>query len=444
MNTAEHTLGDESGIRLILRSLRGRNYRLFFFGQGVSLVGTWMQSVALAWLVYRLTNSALYLGVVGFSTQILTFALTPLAGVIADRASKHRIVIATQTLAMAQSIALFILFEMGLLDIWGILGMSVFLGLVNAFDMPTRQAFIYELVDKQEDLPNAIALNSVVFNGARLVGPPIAGLLIERWDEGMCFLFNGLSFLAVIFALALIKPAKRVPSQNGRVLAGLADGLRYSFGFQPIRSLLLLLGSITVLGMSYGVLMPIFARDILGGGPRTLGFLLSSIAAGALVGAIYMASRRSIRRLGRVIVISICIFGCGLVAVSLSGILWLTLLILPAVGFGLMVQVASINTVLQTIVDDDKRARVMSLYVMALIGTMPLGSLLAGSVAEAIGAPHTMFVSGLLCVVAAAVFATRLPMLRRIVRPIYIKKGIIREVAAGIGAARGMPAEARE
>ena len=419
-------LDEPKGLQLIFRALHHRNYRLFFGGQGVSLIGTWMQQLAMSWLVYRMTNSAFLLGVVGFLGQIPAFLLSPFAGVLIDRWNRHRILVGTQSLAMIQAFILALLTLTGTIAIWHIVILALFLGFVNAFDMPTRQAFVVEMVETGEDLGNAIALNSFLFNGARLLGPSIGGILISLLGEGMCFLLNGISFIAVIAALLAMKMTKReIRSKSSRVLKGVKEGFTYAFGFPPIRSLLLLLGLVSLTGMPYTVLMPVFAKNILHGGPHTLGFLLGASGVGALVGAVYLASRKSVLGLGRLIVIALNIFGIGLIAFSISRTLPLSLLFLGFTGFGMMVQMVSTNTVLQTIVEEDKRGRVMSLYTMAFMGMVPFGSLLAGSLASKIGASGTIMISGAACILGSILFARKLPALREMVRPIYIEKEIL-------------------
>jgi MFS family permease len=385
-----------------------------------------MQQIAMSWLVYRMTHSAFLLGVVGFLGQIPAFLVSPFAGVLIDRWNRHHILLGTQSLAMIQAFILALLTLKGTIAIWHIITLALFLGFVNAFDMPTRQAFVVELVETGEDLGNAIALNSFMFNGARLLGPSIGGLLIALLGEGICFLLNAISFIAVIAALLAMKMTKRqIRSKSSHVLEGMKEGLTYAFGFPPIRSLLLLQGLVSLTGMPYTVLMPVFAKNILHGGPHTLGFLLGASGVGALVGAIYLASRKSILGLGRVIIIALNIFGIGLIAFSISRILSLSLLLLAFTGFGMMVQMASSNTVLQTIVEEDKRGRVMSFYTMAFMGMVPFGSLLAGSLASKIGAPGTIMISGVACILGSILFARKLPALREMVRPIYIEKEIL-------------------
>jgi MFS family permease len=415
-------------LKLIFRALNHRNYRLFFGGQSISLIGTWMQQIAVNWLTFRLTHSAFLLGVVGFTSRIPTFLFASLAGVLVDRWNRHRILVVTQILSMMQALILALLVLTGKIAVWHIISLSISLGFVNAFDAPVRQAFVVDMIEKKEDLGNAIALNSSMVNGARLVGPSIAGVLIATVGEGICFLLNGLSFLAVIASLLVMKiRSKKRETQDTRVWQGLKEGFTYAFGFEPIRSLLLLLGLVSLMGMPYTVLMPIFADKILHGGPQTLGFLLGASGVGALAGAIYLASRKSVLGLGRIIVIASSLFGIGLIAFSLSRLLWVSLLLMIMIGFGMMVQMTSSNTVLQTIVEEDKRGRVMSFYTMAFMGTVPFGSLLAGSLASKIGAPGTVIIGGVACILGSILFAIKLPSLRSMTRPVYVKKGIILE-----------------
>ncbi|MBE0570491.1 MAG: MFS transporter [Ignavibacteriaceae bacterium] len=420
-------------VKQTLRALRHKNYRLFFTGQSISLIGTWMQQVALGWLVYRLTDSAFLLGLVGFSSQIPTFILASIAGVLADRYSKHKIIIATQTLAMIQAFILAYLTLSDSIQIWHILLLSLLSGLINAFDMPTRQSFVIEMVDDRNDLPNAIALNSSVFNAARLVGPTLAGLLITVVGEGICFLVNAISYVTVIVSLLLMNIQPQINNQqNGKVLEGLKEGIKYAYNFKPIRTLLLLIGLVSLTGMPYTVLMPVFARDILHGDAHTLGFLFGTVGLGAFTGAIYLASRKTVLGLARWIAAAASIFSLGLLFFSFSRNVYLSIGLMYFTGFGMMMQMASTNTLLQTLVDDDKRGRVMSLYVMAFMGTAPFGSFMAGTLASTIGAPYTILSSGIICLAGALIYYKNLPSLRKSIRPIYILKGILPEVSKGL------------
>lgn len=425
---------EKRGLSFMLRALAHRNYRLFFSGQSLSLIGTWMTRIATSWLVYRLTGSALLLGVVGFAGQIPSFLLAPFAGVLVDRWNRHRLLVATQVFAMLQSLALAILALSGLIKIWHVIFLSILQGVINAFDMPARQAFVVEMVEKREDLANAIALNSSMVNAARLLGPSIGGILIAAVGEGWCFMVDGVSYLAVIASLLAMKleVRKARPAKERSMLGEILEGWRYASGFAPIRNVLLLLALVSLVGMPYTVLMPLFANEILRGGPSTLGLLMAASGVGALGGAVFLAGRRSVLGLGKYIPLMAGAFGAGLIAFSFSRWLWLSLVLMVVTGLGFMVQMAASNTVLQTIVEEDKRGRVMSFYTMAFMGTAPFGSLLAGTMAERIGAPRTLLFGGLGCIAGALWFARTLPSLRRDVRPIYIKIGILPEIAAGV------------
>lgn len=417
----------------LLRAMRSRNYRLFFIGQSISLTGTWLTRIATSWLVYRLTNSALLLGAVAFAGQIPTFLFAPLGGVLVDRLDRHRILLITQTLAMVQSFLLAYLALTETIGVWQILVLNAFQGGINALDTPARQAFVVEMVEDRADLPNAIALNSVMVNGARLFGPSVAGLLIATVGEGGCFLLDGFSYLAVIGSLAAMTLRPRgSASRKGQILEGVKEGFAYAFGFAPVRAIILLLGLVSLMGMPYTVLLPVFARDILQGGPTELGFLAAAPGVGALVGGVYLASRRTVLGLGRIIAIAGIIFSVALVAFSMSRVFWLSLLLLLVAGFGMIAQTAASNTILQTIVEEDKRGRVSSVYTMAFMGMVPFGSLLAGGLAGEIGPAHTLLLGGGCCLLGSALFATRLRALRRMVRPIYVRMGIIPEAVAAI------------
>jgi len=417
------------GVQRIFRALRHRNYRLFFGGQSISLVGTWMQQVAMSWMVYRLTNSALLLGIVGFSGQIPAFFLTPLAGVIADRYNRHRVLIVTQTLAMLQALILSALVLTNRITVGQIVALSIFLGLVNSFDIPVRQAFTVEMIEEREDLGNAIALNSSMVNAARLIGPSLAGIIIAVLGEGICFLLNGVSYLAVIGSLLAMKIAPRkIKPPDTHVLHELKEGFVYAFNSTHIKFILILLSLVSLMGVPYQVLMPVFARDIFHGGSITLGFLMAMSGIGALTGAIYLASRKSVIGLGKIIPLASGFFGSGVIAFALSRTLWFSMAVMCMTGFAMMVQMAASNTVLQTIVEEDKRGRIMGLFTMAFMGMVPFGNLLAGSLASKIGAPNTLLLGGTCCVIGALIFVRKLPSLREKIRPIYIEKGIITEV----------------
>ncbi len=429
-----------SATRLTLvRALRHRNYRLFFAGQSLSLVGTWITRIATSWLVYRLTGSALLLGVVGFCGQIPMLVLAPIAGVFVDRWNRHRVLVATQVLSMLQSLALAVLALTGVITVAEVLVLQCLQGVINAFDTPARQAFVVTMIEDRADLPNAIALNSSMVNASRILGPSIGGVLIAAVGEGWCFLVDAISYLAVIVSLLLMRVRE---GENGRLRTGaetrvteeLRAGFRYVTQFAPIRTLLLLLALISTMGMPYAVLMPAVAAGVLHGGPHTLGLLMTASGVGALGGGFYLASRRTIVGLGRLIAIAAAVFGIGLVAFGLSHRLWLSLLLLPFVGAGFMISLAATNTIVQTITEEHLRGRVMAFYTMAFLGTAPVGSLLAGVLADRIGEPATIVAGGVACVLGSVWFAARLPRLRELVRPVYVQQGILAASATAPGA----------
>lgn len=424
------------GWRFLVRALGHRNYRLFFAGQSVSLIGTWLTRVATSWLVYRLSGSALMLGLIGFCGQLPTFLLGPIAGVWVDRWNRHRLLVVTQVLAMLQSFALAALALTGHITVFHVAWLSVVQGLINAFDMPARQSFVVEMIEDRADLPNAIALNSSMFNGARLLGPSVAGGLIAWVGEGGCFLIDGFSYLAVIASLLAMKLMVRPREQRSQhVLTELKEGFNYAFRFAPIRAVLGLLALVSLMGMPFTVLMPVMASQVLHGGPHTLGFLMAASGLGALGGAVFLASRRTVRGFGTVIVSTGATFGLGLVAFALSRNVPLSLVTMLLCGFGMMVTMAASNTVLQTIVEERMRGRLMSFYAMAFMGTAPFGSLLAGSMAARIGAPATIAIGGVACLLGAVWVRLKLPKLREQVRPIYQRLGILPEVASGMQSA---------
>lgn len=395
-----------------------------------------MTRVATSWLVYRLSHSAFLLGVASFAGQVPLFFLAPIAGVWVDRWNRHRTLVVTQVLSMVQSFALAALALSGIITVWHVILLMLFQGMINAFDMPARQAFVVQMVEDRSDLPNAIALNSSMVNAARLIGPAFAGVIIAAVGEGYCFLIDGVSYIAVIVSLLAmhVRPqAARTRVTN--VLEELEEGWRYVAGSVPMRSILLLLALVSLLGMPYTVLMPIFATRVLHGGPHTLGVLMACTGVGALAGVLALANRESVLGLGKVIPISAGLFGVALIGFGLSRILWLSMCLLLATGFGMMRHMAASNTILQTILEEEKRGRVMAFYAMALAGMSPFGSLLAGTVAARIGAPETVILSGALCVIGAMAFARELPRLRTLIRPIYVQLGILPEVAAGIQSA---------
>jgi len=425
----------QSTLRFGLRSLRHRNYRLFFSGQSLSLIGTWMTQVATSWLIYRLTNSAWLLGFVGFAGQIPAFFIVPFAGVWVDRWDRLRILKITQTLSMLESFALAILVFSGHANVWGITLLTMFQGIVNAVDMPARQTFLVDMVADRADVPNAIALNSSMVNSARLIGPTIAGIVIAIAGEGACFLIDGFSYIAVIGSLLMMKTTRSPGRAHKNVWSELKDGFAYVYQFTPVRSILVLLISLNVLAVPYSVLLPVFASDILHGGPHTLGFLTGAAGLGALLSAITLAMRRTIVGLGRVISVTSLVFGVSLMLFGYSRWIWLSLPLMVVTGFSMMQQMSASNTIMQTIVDESKRGRVMSFYTMSFIGVAPFGSLLVGLSARAIGAPHTVMLGGLLFLIVATWFSRQLKAIRSVVRPIYVRLGILPEVAEGMQAA---------
>lgn len=405
---------------------KNANLRLYFGGQIISMIGTWMQQMALSWLVYRMTNSVTMLGVVAFATQAPAFFVTPFAGIVTDRVQKHRLVLITQCLAMVQASLLAYIALSGHPQIWQLISLGVFAGLVNAFDLPSRQTFLVEMLDDRKQLPRAIATNSSIVTLTRLIGPAVAGVFIARVGEGICFLANAVSYVAVIGALCLIRTHATVREKSGHsMIEELKEGFSYVFNFRPIRSLILLMAAISLVGMPYATLLPAFAKNVFHGDASTLGFLTSAAGVGSLIGALFLSSRKGVLGLGKWIVIACCSFGVGLTCFGLSHSLHLSMLFLLFTGFGSMVQTASCNTLIQTIVDEDKRGRVMSIYTMAFVGLAPFGSLLSGALAAKIGTGETVLISGLVLMVLAASFASRLRLIRQDVRPLYIERGIL-------------------
>lgn len=412
----------------MLRAFRYRNYRLFFGGQIVSLIGTWITLTSTSWLVYRLTNSAFLLGVVGFASQFPSFVLTPFAGIFVDRWNRHHLLIGTQICSMIISFVLAGLTLSDTISIRWLIVVSVFSGIVNAFDMPGRQAFVIMLVEDKRDLGNAIALNSSMFNAARLVGPSIAGTIIALSNEGWCYLLDGVSYFAVILALLAMR-ITHVPSTTARTespLEQFREGFRYAWASRPIRSIITLVGLICLVGVPYSVMMPVFAAEVLGGGANTLGFLMTATGCGALLGALWLASRRTAVGLSRHIAAAGALFSCGLVAFSLSRVMWLSIPMLVVTGFGFIAMVASGNTLLQTIVEDSKRGRVISLFLMAYFGTTPIGSLAAGALSARVGAPITTAACGLLCLIGVGWFASQLKGFDEETAPILARINAVR------------------
>ena len=402
----------QSRLKSSLRAFRHRNYRLFFAGQLTSLVGTWMQTVAQSWLVYRLTGSATLLGVVGFVSQFPIFLFAPLAGAVADMYPRRRTMIIIQVLMMLLAFPLAALTLTHRIQVWHIMVLASLLGFVNAFDIPVRQSFIAEMVGR-EDLINAIALNSSMMNGARIIGPAVAGILVAIVGEGWCFLLNGLSYLAVIIGLLFITAGNTPPKEDqASRIETILEGFRFVLHTQPVRSLLLLLGVVSLMGMPYSVLMPIFADDILMGGPQALGLLMGFAGIGALLGALTLAGRQGVRGLGRWVMLACGGFGISLILFSLSRRFWLSTFLLIPVGFSMMVQMASSNTLIQSMVPDRLRGRVMAVYSMMFVGMAPFGALMAGVLANSLGAPATVAIGGVVCIAGAIVFRSHLPRIR--------------------------------
>lgn len=416
------------GRRSVSRALRHRNYRLFFAGQSISLIGTWLTRFATMWMAYRLTGSAFMLGAVTFCGNAPIPLIAPLAGVLVDRWHLHRVLVVTQVCSLLQSAALAVFALTGLMTVWHLMVLGALQGVINAFDMPARQSFVRQMVEDRQDLPNAIALNSSMVNLTKMIGPVIASVLVALVGEGWCFAIDAASYVAVVGSLLAMRIPPRLPrAADGRVLAELRDGLRYVAGFPLARAVLLMLSVSSVLGGSYASLLPVVASQHLHGGPYTLGILMGAAGLGALTGALYLAGRSTIVGLGRVIGRCTWVLGAGLAALELARSVWIAVPILFVVGLALMVQLASTNTILQTVVELDKLGRVMSLYTVAFAGGLPLGAFLEGTLASRIGAIHTFLIAGLCCMAAAVIYLRLLPRLREITRPLYIRLGLIDE-----------------
>jgi MFS family permease len=409
------------------RALKHRNFRLFFTGQGLSLVGTWLQQVAMGWLTYRLTGSAWLLGVVAFCANVGILLFSNLAGVLADRIDRRRGLITTQSLMLVQAVVLAILVAAGRIETWHLIVLALWLGTCSAFDLPLRQSMYVHFIADRGDLANAIALNSMLVNTARVVGPAIAGMLLALTSEAVCFGLNALSFIAVIVAILRMHwPADIRPAPTSGWWASWLEGVRYAYGLRPVRALLVLVAALAWTISPYTSLMPVYARDIYGGGPHTLGYLLSAAGFGALMSTAYLASRATVRGLGRVIVIAAATSGFALAAFAYMKVYAVALALMVMVGGGTILAAASANTILQTIVADRLRGRVASFYTLAFLGVAPLGNLAAGALAAALGAPFTFALNGILAMLAAAWFGSRLPMIREALRPIYQELGVPR------------------
>jgi MFS family permease len=413
-------------VRHAWRALRHRNFQLFFVGQGISVIGTWMTRVATSWLVYRLTHSALLLGVVSFAGQIMSFALGPVAGVWVERLDRRKLLVWTQAAAAIQSVALAALTLSGNITLGEIIALTALQGVINAFDMPGRQSFLVQMVEDRNDLSNAIAINSSMANGARLVGPALAGLVIGGYGEGWCFLIDGVSYIAVIASLLLMRVNRvDIHRVSGNMLAQMREGWDYVSTFRPIRTILLLFALLSLMGYSYSVLLPVFAGQVLHGDARTLGWLTGASGVGALISALSLTVRKSVLGLTRMLQIASATLGAALIMFGLSRTLWLSLAFMVLVGFGMMQAAAVSNTVIQSLVPEDKRARVMSYYTMAFFGASPFGSLFAGALAHRIGAPVTVMLTGACCIAGAIWFTLDLPKVRAIIRPIYQQMGLL-------------------
>jgi MFS family permease len=407
------------------RALKHRNFQLFFIGQSISVVGTWMTKVATSWLVYRLTGSALLLGLVGFAGQIVSFALGPVAGVFVERVDRRKLLVWTQAAAAVQSLALAWLTLAGVITIWEIIALTTFQGLINALDTPGRHTFLVQMVEEPNDLANAIAINSSMANGARLIGPAIAGMLIAAVGEGWCFLIDGVSYFPVIASLLMmrIRPVT-LRRRAATMVEEIREGWDYIRKFRPIRTVLLLFSLTSLMGYPYTVLLPVFAGDILHGGAHTLGWLTGASGIGAVISGLSLTLRKSVTGLTRMLQISSLVLGTGLIFFGMSHTLWMSLVLMVFVGFGLMQTAAASNTIIQSLVSEDKRARAMSYYTMAFFGSVPFGSLLAGILAQQIGAPYTAMVTGAWCIWGSLWFTRQLPKINAEMRPIYQEKAL--------------------
>ncbi len=418
-----------STFHTVFASLQSRNYRLYFFGQGISLVGTWMQQIALSWLIYRLTGSVFLLGLISFTSQIPNFVLSPLTGVITDRYDRLKIMTIAQVLFMLEAFTMTLLVMSGHIEVWQIIVLSVFFGIISAFEAPARQSLTVDLIDNPKHLGNAIALNSALFNAARLIGPAIAGITIAAVGEGVSFLMNTISYLGVIGALLMVRlPNKESKPVHRDFKESFSEGFKYTFNTLPLRTLILILAILSLSGYPFIVLLPAYAKEILHGGSDTLGFLMSGMGAGALIGALIMAARKSVLGLGKIISWHLGILGIAVILAGISNQLGYSLIILFFGGLSMILSLAAINIMIQSLADEDKRGRVMSFYAMALMGTLPIGNLLAGIIASAIGIENTLFIGGGITVITAFWFEFNRRGMRETVRSIYRQKGIYSEI----------------
>ncbi|MGH8047917.1 MAG: MFS transporter [Chthoniobacterales bacterium] len=410
----------------MLTPFSSRNYRLYFGGQAVSMLGTWMTQTATIWLVYHITGSPFWLGAIAFLGQLPAIVLSPLGGVWVDRLDRLKLLKVTQALAMTQSLLLAFFTLTGRIDIWLLTALAMFQGLINAFDLPTRQSLNVLLAEKREHLPSIIAMNSSLINLARLVGPALAGFVIAFSNAGWCFLLDGVSYIAVLVALFAMRLTVPQPAPRmGSVWQELREGFNYTWGFLPIRALLLMTAAIGIFGLSYAVLIPVYAKTVFNGDARMLGLLMSASAAGSVLAALYLAGRKSIRGLGNAIVIGGIMASCALAVFAFSKILWLSVLCLVLTGMGGILIFASNNTLIQNLVEESKRGRTMSIYTVAFLGGMPLGALLTGSVANAIGITSATCINAAACLALAIAFAYWLPRLRHEARPVLERAGIL-------------------
>lgn len=396
-------------VKNIFRAFKYRNYRYYYYGQSISLIGVWVQNIAMGWLVYRLTGSALLLGTIAFALQIPSLLITPFAGVLADRWNRKKVIIITQILLMLVAFILAALTLTNSITIPLIIIMALVNGIILAFDTPFRQSFVPDIITRREDLSNAIALNSSLYNLARFIGPPIGGILIAWVGEGWCFFINGISFVAVIAGLTAIRIQKKLrPRRFGSILSQLREGLGYSWSFLPIRYLITLVALSSFFGLPFQALLPVFAAEILQGDAQLLGLLTGALGAGALSGAIFLASRQNLNNIPRITFLTAMLFAAGLAAFALSSFIVLSMIALVITGFGMIVHFNATNSLIQNISDEDKRGRVISLYSLTFMGITPLGSLLAGATAEYIGVPYTIFSFSMICLASALLFGKRL------------------------------------
>lgn len=410
----------------LLRALSSRNLRLFFFGQGVSLIGTWLQQAAVSWLVYRKTGSPLLLGTIGFASQIPIFFLAPFAGVLADRWDLRRMLLTTQILAFIQASLLAVCVLTNAVQVWHMVALSLFLGTLNAFDTPARQSLYIDLVDTPANLGNAVALNSCMMNAARLIGPSLAGIIVSAAGEGICFVLNAASFLPIIVVLSCIRITRRRAALKGRnALAELSEGFHYAFGCKPISRVLFLVVVFSLAGIPFTVLLPLFASEVFGAGAGAYGLLMAAVGTGAFCGTIYLASRRSPIGLSRLLPVTLALLSLGLITLSFAPTLALSVPVLALAGFGGMSFSSTANATVQSLVDEDKRGRVMSIFVMFIIGMAPFGSMLAGTLAHHVGPRCTVLLGGLCCLTASVLFAKRLATFHSEVHPVYLRKGLV-------------------